>query len=291
MERVVKGLETLGTDMVNNWNVQTILEMLQMLKTHIEQSDEVVRTNLTNYVDTAINQINNAINNLRNELDEVRTLAEILSDAEKGQLEEILNNVFKKISQEGLLNRLCLALPDGSKVSLSDLLVKIATRPEIKAVEYVYDNAGKEIISVKVTLTDGYNDRVEIFNREVQNITDDNGNLVGRLYTFKNNPQDGYYQLVAQVKTAIQTIDWVNGTYEIWKLVRKTKPVITLSFEACPYTDTVEQAIDQATDINQDGVIGENTPAETDTSTENTSESSSDTTTTDTSSDVSGTDI
>jgi hypothetical protein len=283
MERVVQGFETLGTDMVNNWNTQTILEMLQLLKTYVDQADESVSTNLKNYIDTAVNQLNAAVSNLQTELDEVRTLAEILSDAEKGQLEEILNNVFKKISQEGLLNRLCLTLPDGTKVSLSDLLIKIATRPEIKSIEYVYDETGKEIISAKVTLSDGYNERVEILTREVQDVTDENGNVIGRLYTFKNNPQDNYYQLVAQVKTAIQVINWINKTYEIWKLVRKTKPVITLNFEACPYTDTVEQAIDQATDINQDGQIGDTTTAET-----------SDTTTTDTSSTdstVTGSDI
>jgi hypothetical protein len=286
MERVVQGFETLGTDMVNNWNTQTIIEMLQLLKTYVEQSDESVKTNLTNYIDTALNQVNSAISNLQSELDEVRTLAEILSDAEKGQLEEILNNVFKKISQEGLLNRLCLALPDGTKVSLSDLLIKIATRPEIKSVEYVYDETGKEIISVKVTLTDGYNDRVEIFDREVQDVTDDEGNLIGRLYTFKNNPQDGYYQLITQVKTAIQKINWINKTYEIWKILKKTKPVITLNFEACPYTDTVDEAIDQATDINQDGVIGDTTTAETSSDT-----TSSDSTTTSSDSTVTGSDI
>jgi len=262
-QRTISGLETLGTDLVNNWNIKTVIEMIQYLDQATQNADEQVRTALQNQINTVKQQLDQAIQNLQSEIDEVRTLAEILTDAEKGQLEQILDNVFKTMAQEGLLNRLCVTLPDGQKASLQDVLIKVLTRPEIKKEEYIYDETGKDITSVKVVLTDSYTEREEVLTRQVQNVTDNDGNVIAKLYIFKNNPTDNYYQLVKQIKIKEFNVPLRDKTYTYRQKLSETRFVIDLQFANCPYSDTVNQAIDKAADINQDGVIGDNTQAQT----------------------------
>jgi hypothetical protein len=263
MERVVQGFENLATLAIHNYNIKTFEKIIKTIELAVQQGDENVSTNLKNYVDTLNAQVATKLKDLDEQIKEVRSLAQILTDAEKGQLEEILNNVLKTIAQEGLLNRLCVTLPTGENVSLADLFNKVATIPQVKKIFYTYDQSTGELVSVKAVLTDGYKDREEIFNFDKTPIKDDKGNVIGYMITYSNNPQDGYYKLVGYFKYSVKQIEVFKQTFE-WcdELLEEGRPVVDLQFEACPYNDTVEEAIDKASDINQDGQVGDTTTAE-----------------------------
>jgi len=263
VERVIEGLQ-IGTDMFMRQNIRNILKMIEALKQAVELADDNVKTTLKNYIDSVTTTLNDKLAQLQSELDEVRTLAEILTDAEKGQLEEILEKVLKTISQEGLLNRLCLTLPDGSNVSLLDFLRKMSTIPQVKSTSKVYDPNTNKIVTVKLVLVTDNGEREENMQLiETKDITDDSGNVVGRLYRYATNPEDGFYKIEYYVKSDVQLVNFLNQAYDFEYEVEETNPVITLEFEPCPYTDTVDEAIETAADINQDGTIGDTSTADT----------------------------
>jgi len=264
MERVIDAKGTAAA-IVNNYNAKTFINLLKAFEIAMQQGDEKVRNELKNYIDTIKNDIAQQLQNLDEELKETKKLAEILTDAQKGQLEKILENVLKTISEEGLLDRLCFKTPDGVSVSMRDALIKLMTIPQVVDKEFIYDE-NNLINGLKVTFTDGVNRRTEILPAKIDKITDTDGKLIGYKYTYVKNTEDGFYKLEKVDKFYVDVYKILGKDWYLLRPWYESNFVINIEFEPCPYTDTKDQAIEKAADINQDGKIGNDTNNSTATS-------------------------
>ena len=269
------GAGSVGKQIVDHYNFEALLELISQLATTIQSVRDQDLSDVQNQITNLQQLLNQKVQDLQGQIDEVRTLAQVLDDYEKGQIEKILDDVFHKLAAEGLINRLCLTLPTGENVSLKDLLVKLTFAERVIGRQYVYDPETEQLTGIKLVVTDGMNTREEILNyKTTQDVTDANGNLLYKVDVFETNNWGGTKATVQKkiyYLPRAYTVSFANQqiTKEVRLYVGEDDIVLSLDVQACPYQTEVDQAIEQAVDINHDGVIGPNKQAQQQSSTAN----------------------
>jgi len=257
-----------GTKILFNHNIVELQNFLKNLIQKLAQVRTADNTNLKNYTDSKILEVNQQIQNLQSQLDEVRSLADQLTRKEREELEAILNEVLKKLSQDEILAKLAIKDANGNEISVFDALKKILFREEVIEERLGPEDTDHNVPSyIEVVVSDGVNTRTEhLAFKEIQEVTD-NSNY-DTIIVYETNTWGGVEGIVVQKKIYAKKIGGETVTIAEDLGISIETPVQYLDrgesflirdlvIEQPQYTGDTEQAIDEATDINNDGVIGE----------------------------------
>jgi hypothetical protein len=253
----------IGQAVVNHYNLETAMALISNLATTLDQVITDTENNLSQQLQATAEDLQNKINDLQSQMDEVRTLAEILGEYEKGQVEQMIESALQTLLDKGLLNRLVVQVGD-ENVSLQDLILKTAYKEEFSGVDLVIDPETEEIQGIQYTVVnnDGTT-RTEILNlSDTQDITDDNGNYLYTEETYTKDKWGGIDGVTAvkkirYIKRAFNTAvkgRAISSTFRLYKgedFIVFEIPLTTITF-----SETEEEAIKEAADVNQDGTVG-----------------------------------
>ena len=263
--------DNLGKAVVDNMALKSVLDLISQLATVVETVRTQDKAELQQAINTLEQTLNDKVAQLQSEIDEVRTLAEILNDYEKGQIEQILETVLQKLANEGLLDRLCVQTPEGN-VSIRDLLGKIIYSEKIIAEDLQFDQSTGEITGIVLTISDGLNTRTEVLTKTAeQDVTDDNGNLLYKRLVFQTDKWGGQegVTVAKEIRYIPKQVSVSIGNQVVQQVVPlykgESKIVLNLQVAACPYTTSTEEVIEQASDVNQDGTVGPTDTQQSDT--------------------------